>query len=191
MPVTRRSAALKLVFGHFHYGVDVQFGRPGKYLTCLRDTASRLTSNYHQHVRGGFAGGLSLLAYFNAWRPVDMDNYTVRLLAGLGHSVKFGGVTQAHLELAKHNLTEGFAAFGLYEFLPETISRFSQVLGAGAMAIGQENITPPAQRAETIAAGEIAALVRHNALDEELYAYAKALFLAGAGAMQSRRLASG
>src|ERR1700733_2447 len=71
---------LQLLFGHFHYGIDTKLGRPGKYLTCLRETASRLVSNYRQHVRGGFVGGLSLLDYVQAWKPKDMDNYTVRLL---------------------------------------------------------------------------------------------------------------
>jgi hypothetical protein len=173
----QRLERLQLLFGHFHYGVDRRLQRPGQYLTCLRDTASRLTSNYWQHVRGGFVGEMGLLDYFNEWKPKDMDNYTVRLLAGLGHGVPFGGVTEAHLAQAMRTLRTGFAAFGLYEYLPETLTRFRQVLGLGPMAIGQDNVTPPAQRQERLPAAEVAALVRHNALDEALYAYAKALFL--------------
>jgi len=173
----RRLAGLKLLFGHYHYGVDARLGRPGKYLTCLRETASRLTSNYRQHVRGGFVGDLSPLEYFQAWKPKDMDNYTVRLLAGVGHGPGFGEVTEAHLRQAKLNLDKGFAAFGLYEYLPETIIRFRRVLGLGEIAIGQENITPPAQRTNTLPAREIAALLRHNALDVALYDHAKMRFL--------------
>ena len=174
----RRVVGLSLVFGHFHYGIDEKLRRPGPYLTCLRETAPRLTSNYWQHVRGGFVGNMGLLDYFNEWKPKDMDNYTVRLLAGVGHSVPFGEMTQAHLDQAKHNLRHGFAAFGLYEYLPETIARFRQTLGLREVPLGQENITPPAQRDIKIPEAEIAALVKHNALDESLYAYAKALFLA-------------
>jgi hypothetical protein len=181
----RRITALKLTFGHFHYGIDETLGRPGKYLTCLRETAPRLVSNYRQHVRGGFVGNMSLLDYFNAWKPKDMDNYSVRLLAGVGHSIPFGGITAAHLRQAKQNLQQGFAAFGLYEYLPETITRFRQVLGIKRGLIGQDNITPPAQRTEHIPAGEIAALLQHNALDEELYAYAKARFLGNAHTVEA------
>src|SRR6516165_1098768 len=124
----RRIERLRLLFGHFHYGVEQHLKRPGQYLTCLRETASRLTSNYWQHVRGGFVGEMGLLDYFNEWKPKDMDNYAVRLLAGLGHNAPFGGVTEAHLAQAMWNLRHGFAAFGLYEYLPETVARFRQVL---------------------------------------------------------------
>lgn len=174
-----RIARLKLLFGHFHYGVDEKLGRPGHYLTCLRETAPRLVSNYRQHVRGGFVGDMSFLEYFTSWRPRDMDNYTVRLLAGVGHAAEFGGVTEDHLRQAKENLDERFAAFGLYEYLPETLARFRRVLGLGPgpNTIGQENITPPAQRTETIAPSDIAAVLRQNEFDEALYAHAKARFL--------------
>jgi hypothetical protein len=173
-----RIDALKVLFGHFHYGVDARLSRPGKYLTCLRETGSRLVSNYRQHVRGGFVGSLSLLDYFNEWRPKDMDNYTVRLLAGVGHDVPFGEVTQEHLRQAKRNLQTRFSAFGLYEHLPETISRFRHVLGLSAGEVGEDNVTPTTQRNEPIPHREISALVLHNALDNELYAYAKELFFA-------------
>jgi hypothetical protein len=173
----RRIERLRLLFGHFHYGVDQHLRLPGQYLTCLRETASRLTSNYWQHVRGGFVGEMGLLDYFNEWQPKDMDNYTVRLLAGVGHDVPFGAVTEAHLAQAMRTLRHGFAAFGLYEYLPETVARFRQVLGLGPMAIEQENVMPATQRQERLPAAEVAALVWHNALDEALYAYAKALFL--------------
>jgi hypothetical protein len=173
-----RIEALNLLFGHFPYGVDARLRRPGKYVTCLRETGARLTSNYRQHVRGGFTGDLSLLDYFNAWKPVDMDNYTVRLLAGIGHSLPFGSITEAHLRLAKRNLNEGFAAFGLYEYLPESIALFRAALGLPETPIGEINVTPPEQRAETISEDEIAAVRRHNALDDELYAHAKTRFLA-------------
>lgn len=184
---------LRLVFGHFPYGLDAVLQRPGRYVTCLRETAPRLISNYWQHVRGGFVGDMGLLDYFNAWKPRDMDNYTVRLLAGVGHDVPFGGVTEAHLAQAKHNLKHGCTAFGLYEYLPETVARFRKVLGQRPMEtvarlrkmlgvapvqLGQENVMPAAQRKTRLPAGEMAVLVRHNALDEELYAYAKGLFLA-------------
>jgi hypothetical protein len=172
-----RVDALKLVFGHFPYGIDARLERTGKYLTCLRETAGRLVSNYRQHVRGGFVGDMGFLEYFESWSPRDMDNYTVRLLAGVGHDLPFGGVTEAHLSLAKKNLVEHFAAFGLYEYLHESIQNFSQILGLRPVKLGQENATPAAQSAQNIPQPEIAAVVAHNALDVQLYAFAKASFL--------------
>ena len=168
----RELEQLKLVFGHFPYGVDTLLQLPGRYMTCLRETAPRLTSNYWQHVRGGFVGGMGLLEYFNEWKPRDMDNYSVRLLAGVGHDVPFGGVTQAHLAQAKHNLRHGCAAFGLYEYLPDTVARFRAALGQKPAALarlramlgltsvelGKENIMPAAQRDTRLPAGELAAL---------------------------------
>ncbi len=165
---------LKMVFGHFHHGIDRQLARPGKFVTCLRETGSRLASNYYQHERGGFTGGLSLLDYVEAWKPRDMDNYSVRLLAGVGHEAAFGEMTEAHLRQAIENLDQRVAAFGLYEYMQETIAYF-RGLGLGKGHLGQENVTPPAA-ATPIPAREIAALLEHNRLDVALYAHAKTRF---------------
>jgi hypothetical protein len=168
---------IKILYGHFPYGVHRRLGRPGTYLTCLRETASRLVSSYYQHVRGGFVGDMGYAAYFSAWQPKDMDNYTTRLLAGVGHEVPFGGMTRVHLAQAQHNLLHGFAAFGLYEYMDETLRRLAPFTGGGAGQVGHENTTPPAQKATTIPAAEQAIVLRHNALDVELYAFAKDVFL--------------
>ena len=174
-----RIAGLRVVYGHFAYGLDRRLGRPGTYLTCLRETAPRLVSNYFHHVRSGFAGDLSLQAYFESCKPKDMDNYAVRLIAGIGEDVPFGGVTRHHLEQARRNLATRFAAFGLYEFLPESIARFRRVTGLAPVELGRENATPPAQTIAQIPAEEIDCILRHNELDDELYAFARAEFLKG------------
>jgi len=168
---------LELVYGHFRYGIHQLLARPGTYITCLRATRPRLISNFRQHVRGGFVGDTPMLEYFNAWQPKDMDNYAVRLLAGLGQDLPFGGVTAAHLRQARENLLTRFAAFGIYEFFEETVARFRAVLGGSAAPVGHENVIPAAEAPLDLPEAEVAALLAHNALDEQLYAFARQRFV--------------
>jgi hypothetical protein len=169
--------SLECLYGHFPYGIDARLGRPGMYLTCLRETAPRLVSNYYQHVRDGWVGTKSIREYFEADKPKDMDNYSVRLLAGVGHELPFGAITKEHLRQARENLSDRFAAFGLYEYLPQSIGFFCEAAGMDPVDVGRANVRPASQTAEQLRAEDIAAVARHNALDEELYDYARDEFL--------------
>jgi hypothetical protein len=106
-----------------------------------------------------------------------MDNYSVRLLAGVGHELQFGEITKDHLRRARENLHDRFAAFGLYEYLPQSIRFFCEAAGLDPVDVGRANVRPASQTADQIRAEDIAAVVRHNALDEELYDYARDEFL--------------
>ncbi len=173
----RRIDRLELVYGHFPYGIHERLARRGTYFTCLRATRPRLVSNFRQHIRGGFVGDTPMLEYFNAWQPKDMDNYAVRLLAGLGHDLPFGAVTADHLRQAQENLATKFAAYGIYEFFDQSVARFRAVLGVSAAPLGHENVIPAAEAPVDLPAAEVAALLAHNRLDEALYAFARDRFL--------------
>jgi hypothetical protein len=169
--------SLELLYGHFPYGIDARLNRPGIYLTCLRETAPRLISSYFQHARDGWVGEKSIREYVETDKPKDMDNYSVRLLSGAGHEPPFGEITKDHLRQACENLRERFAAFGLYEHLPRSIRYFCDAAGLDPVEVGYENVRPTSQTPEQIRAEDIAAVVRHNALDDELYDYARDEFL--------------
>lgn len=173
---SHRVDALKVIFGHYPFGIDRELGRPGIYLTCLRETASRLASCYFQHVRGGFVGESSLLDYIENWKPLDFDNYTVRLLSGVGHDVPFGMLTMDHLRQAQHNLVNGFDAFGLFEELQRSVGLFCEKTGMAPVELARENAAAPDQIAEQLSADELSTVVRRNNFDDELYALAKSEF---------------
>jgi hypothetical protein len=172
-----RIRRLEVLYGHYPYGVDTVLGKPGIYLTNLRETRSRLFSSYFHHMRGGMVADQALLDYVQTWKPKDFDNYTVRLLCGVGEDIPFGTVTNDHLRQAKENLTDRFKAFGLYEYLPQSIEILCRAANINPATIDHENVRLPEFSNRAVDPGELDAVVRHNALDDELYVYAKALFL--------------
>lgn len=167
---------LKVVYGHFPYGIHEKLGIHGAYATCFRETSERLTSNYLHHLREGITGGLSLLNYVQQTKPKDMDNYAVRLLSGVGHGAEFGRVTRDHFNTAIYNLSVAFDVFGLTEEIETTASSFIRKFHLVDQRVGRENATPQVQAARTLRQEEIDAVMRMNELDNELFAFAKTRF---------------
>jgi hypothetical protein len=171
-----RKRKLKLVYGHFHYGIHNGLEISGSYATCLRETSGRIISNYFHHTRDGFAQDRTLLQYVQEAKPKDMDNYSVRLLSGIGHGVEFGRVARNHLDRAIHNLSVGFEVFGLTDEIGKTASLFLRNFRLVDRRIGRENVTPKQLSASMLSRTEIDAVMRMNELDQELYAFAQMRF---------------
>jgi hypothetical protein len=177
LPEARRRK-LKLVYGHFPYGIHNGLEIAGAYATCLRNTSERIISSYRHHVRDGFAKDRALLQYVQETKPKDMDNYSVRLLSGVGHGVEFGRITRAHLYRAIYNLSTTFEVFGLTEEIGKTASLFLRNFCLVDRQIGRENVTPKQFSTSASCWKEIDAVMRMNEFDQELYAFARTRFTA-------------
>jgi hypothetical protein len=173
-----RKDKVRIVYGHYPFGADKKFGKPGKYVTFFRETSARLVSNYLHHVRSGLTAKQSIGEYFVRNKPKDMDNYAVRLLSGVDHNVNFMNMTAQHLDIAKQNLTIHFDVFGLFEEMSESINRFRTVLGLMSTPISFKNTRPKHQNTE-ISADELRIVVAANDLDVRLYEFAKERFHVG------------
>lgn len=121
MPARER-AELKLVFGHFPYGIHRDLVAPYTYATFVRHPIARVISYYHHAIRmnmpHAFEGErrLTLPEMLEAGTNADMDNTMVRKFAGLQDwDLPCGGVTRDIYELAVENAGREFSFIGFQE----------------------------------------------------------------------------
>lgn len=185
LPAAQR-AALGLVEGHLYYGIHEVLPRPCVYMTMLRDPVERVLSYYsfvrewephHLHRRVNDEG-LSLARCFEMGLTVEMDNFMVRALTSLRNiHVPFGGVTREMLGEARAHL-ESIAALGITEEFGASLAYFGRLLGWPPVPEPRSNTTAKRLKRDELSPGELGVIREHNALDIELYAYARRLFRA-------------
>ena len=120
---------------------------------------------------------VSLDTFLDEKQWIDSDNGQVRRLCGLENEntrVPFGECTREMLELAKQNLATHFPAFGIMEQFDLSLQLIQMTLGWRDVRYTRENNAPGKQA--PIAKETKDKIKRINALDIELYTYAKELF---------------
>jgi hypothetical protein len=166
---------LSVICGHFSFGLDKALGRPGRYVTFLRETRARLISNFLHHTRSGLTQGMGLADHFFKNRRLDLDNFSVRLLSGL-KARKFGTVNEDDLAAAMRNLESEFGAFGLVEEMETSVEAICRALGIGSTTVGRANVRPPEQLDSDISQDELETVLECNEMDRRLYEFAARLF---------------
>jgi Domain of unknown function (DUF4214) len=137
MPPEERDR-LDFVFGHYPYGLHQMFSRPVLYLSCMRESRSRVLSFYkfvksHEHhplhdlVRDccrDFSSFLELASSnYRVWDAVD--NIQVRLLSGrLECRNEYGDA----LAIALRNVAASNFLLGNLELLTDLVDRLTAVL---------------------------------------------------------------
>lgn len=180
-------AALKLVAGHFPFGVHKYFSNPARYLTILRNPVSRIESLYYHHMRNPgneiheviMKYHLSLLGFVEYFHDKisAINNGQTRILTGL-HTVNRHPqnmpVTETHLEIAKANLKNRIH-FGLAERLKETLLLFQSLFSWKPFDIPCKNVAEH----EKIPLDEptIQCIKSLNRFDLELYKFAENEFV--------------
>lgn len=170
--------AIEFVHGHFPYGLHKFIRDEYRYFTILRNTPDRLLSAYKHHKREGLTEGLGLLRYFFNKRPIDMDNYSIRLLANVSNAVEFGGVTESHLNIAKDNLIKHIEFLGIFEYYNASIANLAKEIGVLPGVPERLNVSPNHPSVSSDSARELRIVVAANELDQMLYDFAKDRFLA-------------
>ncbi len=178
---TRPAGMIRLVAGHVGFGIHTAVTEDFTYITMLRDPVERLLSHYH------FARTLPthpLHAEIASGRLTVRDvarqvaNLQTRYLAD---AVVRGTAETAGAEAlasAKKNLQRHFSVAGLAERFDESLILLQRRLGWKVRAVANSNVTRGRPMRTTHSDEDLAAIREANALDLELYEWARARFAA-------------
>ena len=171
---------VRLVLGHFPFGVHRLTPRPARYVTFLRDPVDRIVSLYYHGVHWASnemddlnAAG-KMTESLVATRRKGFDNDQTRRLSGA--DPEFGRCTPAMLEQAKRNLRRHFAMVGLTERFDESVVLLKRILGWSDMLYLPRLVNPQRPARTDLADSVVEPIRDRNKLDLELYRYARELF---------------
>jgi Galactose-3-O-sulfotransferase len=182
LPAERR-ARLRLVMGHFPFGIDGHLPMPVQYLTMVRDPVRRVISTYryvqarpeHPLHEALTSPSMSLADYVTSdVHRSQVENALTRQLAGRDEDDD-DDVTEHDLEVATENLHRCFVV-GLTERFDETLILLKRRLGWRTPFYFSRNVSDPTSAREEINADTIQLVRDRNALDLRLRDVASEIF---------------
>jgi Domain of unknown function (DUF4118)/Galactose-3-O-sulfotransferase len=136
LPIEQRKA-LRIVIGHFQFGLHETLPQSSEYITVVREPVARVLSQYAyvrqmqpELLRRSDGGLLTLPELFDKRLTVNFDNVLVRCFGGVNER-KFpaGHLTSELFERAVHHLRTSFAFVGHQETSSEAFSWLRQHYG--------------------------------------------------------------
>lgn len=173
----RRS--LRLIKGHYRFGLHELLPQPARYLTMLRDPIERVISHYAymretpRHPLHELARREGLAGYVESGTSRELDNGQVRLVSGWEKGYGFGECPPQMLDEAQRNIERSFAAVGVVELFDLSLVLMKRALGWGDIRYELRNVTRRRPRREDFPGAELAVVEARNALDLELYRWAR------------------
>lgn len=161
---------LRVVTGHFSYGIHQYVKKPFRYVTVLREPVSRVVSLY-RYLKLENSMSIEKFAQSNHYQ--ELSNDQTRRIAGGEPAIR--QCTRKDLEAAKQNLQNHFAVVG-------TTERFDETLSLLRLGFGWNKNVPSYPRNVTantddnkISTTALKILQDKNELDAELYDFANQL----------------
>ena len=178
---------VRAVVGHFTFGLhQVAPGRGWQYMTIVREPVARVWSMYrHLQVwatpgmrfgdaRAAFDKDVSMEEMLSRFRLRELDNDQTRRIAG--REPAYGRCTRELLDLALTNLEESFSLVGVTERFDETLALAEVELGwRDAHEYWVINVNDAYPATEPVDPATAEAIRAYNALDVELYEFAREL----------------
>lgn len=175
---------IRLIKGHYPFGLHDALPQPCTYITLLRDPVERVISYYyyvsrdHDHplhhlVR---SQNMSLKDVVLSGVTTEVDNGQTRLLSGLEKRCGFGQCDAELLARAKRNLQEHFAVAGLVERFDESLVLMKLELGWASVHYSVRNVSKRKPGRLEISEDTLRVIRGCNELDAELCRYVEQRF---------------
>jgi hypothetical protein len=168
-------ADIRLLFGHFRYGVHSAFPESARYISMVRDPIARIVSLYrhqrtsHRPQMRERLDGVTLEQFVLGGQWPQTDNGMVRMIAARP-GVPFGACPDDLLDEAIQHVEERFAALLVLERPESSLRSLSHVLGVPMSVLPVINAAEQSDlRLDPALASRIAEL---NRLDIAFYRYA-------------------
>jgi hypothetical protein len=175
---------IDILKGHMAFGHHVLFPDPEKvsYFTLMRDPVKRIISNYYFILkRGGqyhayqklVENNCSLKDYVESGVIANAENAQIRLLSdniGTPH----GECQPFMVDKAKANIEKYFSVVGVNEYYDETLLLLQDYYQWKTPYYSRVNVTGHGVKVSDLDKDTLSAITKFNALDIELYEWAKA-----------------
>ncbi|MCM3869125.1 MAG: sulfotransferase family 2 domain-containing protein [Pyrinomonadaceae bacterium] len=166
---------IRVLQGHFPFGLHEHLSVPADYLTLLRDPVNRIISMYYwihgndDHVLNTLVRSMTLRDFADSGFEIT-TNHQTSLISGLPTNA-----ADQSLAVAKQNL-QGQITFGLNERFDESLLLFKKRLGWKHVVYSRRNVTKSRPGSNEVPASALEVIRKHNSLDLELYEFARQTF---------------
>lgn len=181
-----RAEKLKLIQGHFGFGIHEHLAQHCTYFTLLRDPIERCISSYfymrrtasHRHYKTINSRYQTLEKYIKSGfiKKHSLDNLQVRFLSGLRGEINQDALSREALEYAKFNLVNNFLVVGIVEEFDQSLLLLQKKLGWKNIFYSPVNRTENKTERNDLSLKTFELIKQDNELDIELYEYGFQIF---------------
>lgn len=183
-PLAKRQQ-IRLLHGHFPFGIHDLLPQPTRYFAILRDPIERTISYYYHAKRDPHhylyelinKDKMSLKTLIESGSALMMNDGQTRLLSAVFGNAPVGGISDEMLATAVSNLQQ-MTVVGLTEQFDATLILLQQAFGWQNIYYTRSNIGTNRQAATEIDQDTLATITNYNQQDLHLYHKAQALFKA-------------
>lgn len=178
-------AKYKYISGHVEYFLLHTFPEKHFSFTILRNPLDRMLSMYYYILRAKTHhlhntlkdNNLSVIDFMEGAFWHEIDNGMCRRISGVCAKLPYGGCTEEVLNLAKFNLENNISFIGLQERFNESLFLLLYHLKSlDRLEYTKANVNQLRKMAREVPEEDKRAILRRNALDLELYAFARDVY---------------
>ena len=169
---------IKILVGHFYFGLHKNISSPCTYITFLRNPLDRATSHYYHVLRKSNHplhdeySSIAFEEFIISQTDIQVDNFQTRRLSGLTiEELPFGDCSQKILEIAKNNIKRNFSVVGVTEKFDESLILINKILGWKIPLYTRVNVDKNRLQRNILKQEFAAIFNERNKFDIELYRF--------------------
>ena len=171
---------IKLIKGHYQFGLHRFLPQESSYITFLRDPVRRVASHYNYVARDTShplnkiiqKQNMTLADYVSSGVSLELNNGQTRMISGNEHQDKYGQCSSKLLAQAKRNIDNHFSAVGLVERFDESLALMSYIFGWKNVYYAKTNVSAKRPQISELDGETVQLIKKYNDLDIELYRFA-------------------